>query len=90
VAWILHHRRDVAADFQAIYHLSWADAVALPGPEFLALAYRLDAYQGVIAMRIQQQRQEERRNVTPGARLVDSDRASVQRDPILSRLVEVG
>lgn len=90
VMWILGHRRDLEADFRRFYGLSPADALALPGPEYLALAYRLDAYGGVITERRRQAGAEERRNVRPGARLVDSDAKTLQTDPALAGLIQYG
>jgi hypothetical protein len=88
--WILDHPRDLAADFRAFYHLGWAEALALPGPEFLALAYRVAVFPGVMAARIAEQEKAERRNVPAGARLVASDRLSILADPLLRDVVDMG
>lgn len=88
--WILEHRRDLEADFRAFYHLSPAEALALPGPEFFALAYRLDVFPGVMAERRRQADARNRRNTAPGARLVDSDASTLERDPVLAGLIEIG
>lgn len=53
---MLDHQRDLWADFRVFYHLSPTEALALPGPEYLALAYRTPVYQGVIAARIERDR----------------------------------
>lgn len=91
VAWCLDHPRDLAADFRAIYHLSPAEAASLSGPEYLGLAYRLPAYQGVIAHRATEQQSRDQRNVrAPGARLVDSTKSNIQADPMLRDLVDFG
>ena len=58
------------ADFRSVYHLAYSDALRLPAEEFLALAYRLPVYSGVIAMRAEAQQKAQRRNVPIGARMV--------------------
>lgn len=49
---MLAHQRDLWADFRFAYGLSPAEAMALPGPEYLALAWRTPAYSGVMAARL--------------------------------------
>jgi hypothetical protein len=49
---MLDHQRDLWADFRAFYHLSPAEARALPGPEYMALAWRTPAYSGAMAARL--------------------------------------
>lgn len=78
------------ADFRAVYHLGWREALALPAPEFLALAYRASIYPGVLAARIAERERKEHRNVPAGARLVAGDRASVMADPLLRDVVDIG
>jgi len=90
VAWILDHPRDLAADFRAFYHLGWREAVALPAPEFLGLAYRVTVFPGVLAARIAERERAERRNVRPGARLVESTRGAIATDPLLRDVVDIG
>jgi hypothetical protein len=51
---VLDHQRDLWADFRAIYHLSPAEARALPGPEYMALAWRTPAYAGAMAALVAQ------------------------------------
>ena len=46
---------DVAADFQAIYHLSLD---GLSGPRFFGLALRLFAYQGVMRARMEKEQHD--------------------------------
>lgn len=78
---MLDHQRDLWADFRAFYHLAPADALALPGPEYLALAYRTPAYQGVMAARLEHERRRHEdlgEDDQPAARLADlSEFASV-------------
>jgi hypothetical protein len=50
---VLDHLADLASDFSAIHGIR--DMLALPGPVFFSLAYRLSAYQGVMAARAAEQ-----------------------------------
>ena len=50
------HLADLASDFSAIHGIR--DMLSLPGPVFFALAYRLSAYQGVMAARAAEQEAE--------------------------------
>lgn len=84
MAWVLDHTRDLMADFRAIYHLSWREALALPGPELLALAYRVPAYPGVMSHRMAEAEAKERRNAPRGARMVTGEKTTVLADPLLS------
>jgi len=85
--WILDHLDDLDADFRVFYRID--DIEALSGPQFLALALRVFAYQGVMAAlaAVQQDsplvRGEEVRHV-------DGDRAAITADPDLSGLVSWG
>ena len=45
------HLADLASDFSAVHGIR--DMLSLPGPVFFAFAYRLSAYQGVMAARVQ-------------------------------------
>ena len=58
---MLDHLDDLASDFSAIHGIR--DMLALPGPVFFSLAYRLSAYQGVMALRAAEQEQDD----APGA-----------------------
>jgi hypothetical protein len=78
------------ADFRAIYHLGWFEALALPSPEFFALAIRLPAYPGVLRMRSEEEERKANRNVRHGARVVESEQSAIERDPLLSGLIEFG
>jgi hypothetical protein len=55
---VLDHQRDLWADFRAFYGLSPAQALALPGPEYMALAWRAPAYAGVMAARLASQEED--------------------------------
>ena len=56
---MLDHRWDLAADFRAIYRLSPAEALALSGPEYLALCWRLPAYAGALRHQLMNQQEKE-------------------------------
>jgi hypothetical protein len=85
VAWVLDHRRDLEADFRAIYHLSPREALALPGPEYLALAYRVSAYQGVMNHRMAEA--ADKAKPRQWVRQVEGTRESVQADPLLREAI---
>lgn len=55
VMWVLDHEDDLDADFLAIYGLD-LEQVEITGPRYLALAHRLTAYQGVMAARVEEER----------------------------------
>lgn len=79
------------ADFRAFYHLGWREALALPAPEFLALAYRCSAFQGVMQARVMEQDKNETRNVhKSGARMVKSNRDEIAADPLLADVIDFG
>lgn len=44
--WVLDHLDDLASDFSAIHGIP--DILALDGPTFFKLAYRIGCYQGVM------------------------------------------
>ena len=90
IGWVIDHPRDLAADFRAIYHMSPADVADTPAPEFFALAYRLPAYEGIMRARVEQEETKTRRNVAPGAKLVESERKAIERDPLLADLIDFG
>lgn len=53
--WVLDHEADIDADFLAFYGLD-LDTYPITGPRYLALAHRLTAYQGVMATRVENER----------------------------------
>jgi hypothetical protein len=81
--WVLDHPRDLMADFRAIYHLSPREAMDIPFPEYLALAYRLPAYQGVMSHRMAEAAAVDRRSNPRRARMVEGEREAIARDPDL-------
>lgn len=59
--------------------------MALPAEEFFALAFRLPVYPGIMAKRVEQEQERERRNVrNPNAKMVDLN------DPALAGLIQIG
>ncbi len=79
--WVLDHRRDLEADFRAFYHLSPKQALSLPGPEFMSLAYRSMVFPGVMSARASKIRE------TQTARNQGGTQRSVH-DPSMSDLIE--
>lgn len=80
---MLDHQTDLQADFRVFYRLTPAEAAALAGPEYLALAYRVSAYQGVMAARIAAYEETQRRR-NGGAERTERPIT----DPALADLVE--
>lgn len=64
--WVLDHEDDIDADFLAIYGIDLHEQ-EVPAPRYFALAYRLTAYQGVMAARAEEERErrEPPRSTTP-------------------------
>ena len=81
---MLFHLYDLEADFRAFYRLTPADILEMSGPHFLALAYRVSAYSGVMASRIN----AEDTKSTKGE--VASTPLALQTDPVLSELIDYG
>lgn len=57
VAWVLDYLDDLDADFLAIYGID-LDTAELSARRYFALAHRLPAYQGVMAARIEAERED--------------------------------
>lgn len=64
VMWVLSHEADIDADFLAIYGIDLCEQ-EVPGPRYFALAYRLTAYQGVMAARVEEEREDQPSSSTP-------------------------
>lgn len=62
--WVLDHQEDIDADFLAIYGID-LEVCDMSGPRYLALAHRLTAYQGVMAARVEEERQESEQASAP-------------------------
>jgi len=86
---VIHHLADLEADFRAIYHLTPADVARMPGPQFFALAYRVAAYDGVIAGRMAAASEESTPSTKHGGR-VESTPMVLQTDPALADLIDYG
>ncbi|MEV8033890.1 hypothetical protein [Streptomyces sp. NPDC086182] len=57
VLWVLDHEADLDADFLAIYGIDLEQA-DVSAPRYFALAHRLTAYQGVMAARVDDERDQ--------------------------------
>lgn len=56
--WVLDHQDDIDADFLAIYGIDLLEQ-EISSRRYFALAYRLTAYQGVMAARAEEERDEQ-------------------------------
>jgi hypothetical protein len=61
--WVLDHQDDIDADFLAIYGIDLEQA-DVSAPRYFALVHRLTAYQGVMAARVEEERDEQDQNST--------------------------
>ena len=81
---------------RAIYRLSPAEAMCLPGAEYFALAYRLPYYAGVLQARAAahaepaQLLEPEWKRGSKSVRVVPSTRAAIMADPVLSSVISFG
>lgn len=57
IAWTLAYERDLDADFLALYGIDLEED-NLSGPRYFALAHRLPAYSGVMAARVESERED--------------------------------
>lgn len=57
IRWVLDYGADLDADFLAIYGID-LEVCDMTGPRYLALAHRLNAYQGVMAARVEEEREK--------------------------------
>ncbi|MFI5473213.1 hypothetical protein ACIA6D_23605 [Streptomyces cacaoi] len=62
--WILDHLDDIDADFLAIYRID-LERDEITARRYFALAHRLPAYQGVMATRVDEERDEHNPSATP-------------------------
>lgn len=82
---------DLEADFRTFYRLTPADVVRMSGPHFLALAYRVTAYQGVVAARFDAETEHDAPARGPaGAERIESTPAALQTDPALAGMIDYG
>jgi hypothetical protein len=61
--WVLDHEADLDADFLAIYRID-LEQDEITGPRYFALAHRLPAYSGVMASRMEAQRDQQDQGAT--------------------------
>lgn len=88
VGWVLEHLMDLEADFLAVYRMAPADVLALSGPRFLALSYRLPAYSGVMAARLSASETERRPEAPGGTKVVEGSQTALRADPVLAGLID--
>jgi hypothetical protein len=88
VIWTLDHLHDLEADFLAFYRMAPVDVLALSGPRFLALAYRLPAYSGVMAARMAATETARRPEAQGGTKVVGSSQTALRTDPVMSGLID--
>jgi len=67
------------------YRLTPAEALALPGPEYLGLAYRVGAYDGVMRLRAQSEQEEQAQD----SNTVAPTQAAIEASP-LAGLIDWG
>jgi hypothetical protein len=53
--WVVDHLADLESDFAVFHRVD--DPLSLAGPEFFRKAYRLSAYSGVLAARVEATRE---------------------------------
>lgn len=87
---MLDHLADLEADFRAIYRID--DMRSLSGPRFFRLAWRVAAYSGVMAARVNAQADDDEQPARRGASTgqverVEPTRTAIEADPILSSLI---
>lgn len=89
---MLDYLDDLAADFRVFYRVD--DFDELSGPQFLSLALRVSAYQGVLAARLSEQENgsnsSSRSSHQQEVREVEAKRESVMSDPVLAGVVSWG
>jgi hypothetical protein len=66
IVWVLDHLADLDADFLAIYRIDLEED-DISGPRFFSLAHRLPAYSGVMAARIEAERDQQDDRPAPTA-----------------------
>ncbi|MGY6019597.1 hypothetical protein [Streptomyces spinosirectus] len=77
IDWTLDHQEDLDADFLAIYGIDLYEQ-EVDGPRYFALSHRLAAYQGVMAARVEEVR-EERRPASSTPTRTSTEAAPAQR-----------
>jgi hypothetical protein len=81
----------VEADFRTFYRLTPAEVARMSGPHFLALAWRLTAYSGVVAARASAENED---STTPAHReqggSVEATPHALRSDPALADVIDYG
>jgi hypothetical protein len=75
---------------RAIYRLTPADAMALDGPEYFALCWRLPAYSGAVAALQARQTQGNGHRVRHADRVLPATRAALMASPDLHGVISFG
>lgn len=88
VLWVTESLADLEADFCAIYRMAPVEVLGLSGPRFLALAWRLPAYAGVIAARLAQAETERTPEAPGGTKTVEGSQAALRADPALAGVID--
>lgn len=58
IAWVLEYERDLDADFLALYGIDLEEDT-ISAARYFALAHRLPAYSGVMAARVENEREQD-------------------------------
>ncbi len=87
---MLDHLDDLESDFSVFHRVD--DIYAMDGPQFFSRAYRLSAYQGVMAIRAQAGEQTVKvgSGVQPGEEVVPSTRSELTSNAAFKGLVTFG
>jgi hypothetical protein len=89
--WTLDHLDDLASDFSAVHGIG--DIMALDGPTFFRLAFRIGSYQGVMRDLVMAEAAAERQQepagpvgALPGRQVVGASRAELQSEPLFAQV----
>lgn len=75
--WVLDHLADIESDLSRFHRV--VDLHDLDGPHFFRLVWRLSAYGGVIAMRLEAERQQFAPSTAPAAKAIATAERAPQR-----------
>lgn len=81
--WVLDHQADLDADFLAVYGID-LDTYPMRGDRYMQLAYRLPAYQGVMAGRQAAEKAQEQGPAAPVATAAPQQQAGGGREVSLT------
>lgn len=63
IMWVLDHLDDLETDFRVFYRID--DFEQIPSTQFLKYAYRVSAYNGVVAAKMMQQQEKQESSSAP-------------------------